>query len=144
MTVALAQRAVALAGIALLAALAALALASLRSEEDARTEPLPEAVPAPDGGWYRGLAGPQDVGDGRRTACGLILTPASKGVAHPVLPCGTKLYIAYGDVSALTQVVSQGPLGTRRQFGLTTALARDLGLRGVRTIRWRFARPRRT
>ena len=140
MSVALAQRAVALAGIALLAALVALALVEVRREPAPKPRALPEPVPAADGGWYQALAAPHDVGDGRRTACGLIMTPASRGVAHPVLPCGTKLFIAYGDVRVLTQVVTRGPLAAGRQFGLTTALARELGLRGVRTIRWRFAR----
>ena len=141
MSAPLAQRLVLLTGIALLAALAALALVEQRSEAEAKQR-LPEAVPAVDGGWYRALAARKSVGDGRRTACGLILTPASRGASHPVLPCGAKLYIAYGDVRVLTQVMDRGPVSPRQQFGLTPALARDLGLRGVRTIRWRFARGR--
>ena len=140
MAAALVQRVVALAGIALLAALVAIALAS--RGEGAEPPRLPEAVPAPDGGWYRALAAPQAAGDGRQNACGLVLTPASKGVAHPVLPCGVKVYIALGDVRVLTQVMDARPIGARAPFGLTPALARQLGMQGIRVIRWRFARAR--
>ena len=138
----LAERAVALAGVALLGAMLALAIAYAQRERPQRPR-LPEAVPATGGGWYTALAAPQELGDGRRrSACGLELTPSLRGVAHPVLPCGTKLYVAGRDVHVLTQVVARRPEGSGPQFGLTAALARDLGVRGVGRIRWRFARAR--
>lgn len=141
MSPALAQRAVALAGVALLAAVIALALTGVRDGEGKAERPLPTPVPAADGGWYRALAAPRREPDGRArpTACGLVLGPSARGVAHPVLPCGAKLFIAYGDLVVLTQVVARGPSISGPQFALTSALARRLGVRGVRTIRWRFA-----
>jgi hypothetical protein len=136
---ALAQREVALAGIALLAAMTALALASPRL--GATGERLPQAVPAPGGGWYTALAAAQPATEvARRTACGHILDLTSVGVSHPVLPCGAKLWLAYGDSRVLTQVIDRGPLVPGREFGLTPELARQLGLRGTQRLRWRFAR----
>jgi hypothetical protein len=136
---ALAQREVALAGIALLAVTSALALASPRLGSD--SDALPQAVPAPGGGWYTALAASQAETDlARRTACGHIVDVASVGVAHPVLPCGAKLWLAYDDKEVLTQVIDRGPLVPGREFGLTPELARALGVEGTQRIRWRFAR----
>ena len=101
---------------------------------------LPRSVPAADGGWYQALAVARDTRGGRRqTACGHIVEPATMGVAHPVLPCGAKIFVAYGDVAALTQVVDRGPSRPGRTFELTAALAMELGLEGVQPVRWRFA-----
>jgi hypothetical protein len=61
-------------------------------------------------------------------------------VAHPVLPCGTKLFLAYGDQEVLTEVVDRGSGAPGRVFDVTQPLARRLGLSGVQTVRWRFAR----
>lgn len=139
MNLALAQREVALAGIALLAATTALALASPRLA--ASNDRLPQAVPAPGGGWYTALAAPQPDSElARRTACGHILDLSSVGVAHPVLPCGAKLWLTYGDKQVLTQVIDRGPLVPGREFGLTQELAKELGVHGTQRIRWRFAR----
>lgn len=138
---ALAQREVVLAGIALLAAITALALASARagSSEGRR---LPEPVPAPGGGWYKALAAAGGESfSGRRTACGHLLQPDAIGVAHPVLPCGAKIFISYNDREVLTQVIDRGPFVPGREFDLTRRLARELGLRGTQPILWRFARP---
>jgi hypothetical protein len=136
---ALAQREVALAGIALLAAMTALALAA--PHLGASEERLPQAVPAPGGGWYTALAASQpDAELARRTACGHILDLTSVGVAHPVLPCGAKLWLAYRDKEVLTQVIDRGPLVPGREFGLTPELARELGVEGTQRLKWRFAR----
>jgi hypothetical protein len=62
------------------------------------------------------------------------------GVAHPVLPCDTKLYIAYGERQVLTQVLGPGPRVPGHEFELTRALARRLGLSGTQPVRWRYAR----
>lgn len=140
MSPALAQREVGLAGIALLAAITAVALASARlgGSEDRR---LPEPVPAPGGGWYKALAAAEGESfSGRRTACGHVLEPSSIGVAHPVLPCGAKIFISYKDRKVLTQVIDRGPFVPGRDFDLTRRLARELGLRGTQPIAWRFAR----
>jgi rare lipoprotein A (peptidoglycan hydrolase) len=137
---ALAQREVALAGVALLAAITALALA--QSELTGAASPrLPKPVPAPGGGWYEALAAAEGESfGGRRTACGHRLTRRSIGVAHPVLPCGAKLFISYGDKMVLTQVIDRGPFVPGREFDFTRELARRVGLRGTQPIRWRFAR----
>jgi hypothetical protein len=58
-----------------------------------------------------------------------------------VLVCGAKIYIGHGNTEMLTQVVARGPGSSSVQFGLTEALARELGVRGRTTIRWRFAQP---
>jgi hypothetical protein len=133
------QRAVALVGAALLAALLALAVAD-RTGSSPSAEGLPEAVGAPGGDWYGALAG---VGRGalpRESACGYRLTAKTLGVAHPVLPCGAKVYVAFGGKRALTQVVDRGPAAPGRELDLTPALAKLLGLHGIRRVDWAFAR----
>lgn len=132
------QRAVALGTVALLCAVGALALVEQRAA-DPDGPVLPAAVPRPGGGWYEALAAPR-VADARgsRTACGFIIRARTAGVAHPVLRCGAKIYVAFGSNEVLTQVVSRGtPSGT--QFAVTQPLARMLGLRSTDIVRWRFA-----
>jgi hypothetical protein len=140
---ALAQRAILLGAAALLAVVAALAIAEQRSGA-VSAEDLPTAVPAPDGGWYEARAGPESRrAYGRPSACGKVLERETLGVSHPVLVCGTKIYIGRGRTVMLTQVVARGPGSAAVQFGLTEALARELGVRGRTKIRWRFAAPNR-
>jgi hypothetical protein len=133
------QRVLALAAIALLSGVAIFAgrgLAERSSEQD-----LPAAVPAPDGGWYEGLAaarGDAFAADGQ-TDCGHILLPGTMGVAHPVLPCDAKLYIKFGNSEVLTQVLAHGPRVAGHDFQLTPALAAQLGLQGTRPIEWRYS-----
>jgi hypothetical protein len=137
---ALAQRLAVLAGIALLAAIIALAL----SHEDAPgAQYLPASIPAPGGGWFSTLAsshGPSFGRVHRDKACGHVVGPSSLGVAHPVLPCETKLYLSYGDRRALTQVIARGVGAAGREFEVSPALARALGLSGTQLIKWRYAR----
>lgn len=139
MTLAVVQRTVALAAVALLAAVGALALTGGGSGSTvAETGPRP--VPAPDGGWYTALAGSRgQAGDAERTTCRRILTGRSLGVSHPTLPCGTKLYVAYGSLEVFTEVIDTRLKEQGRQFELTEALAQRLGLEGTQQIRWRFA-----
>jgi hypothetical protein len=103
---------------------------------------LPESIPAPDGGWYhaRAAATGRDLSPGATTACGQRVMGSTIGIAHPVLPCGVKLYIGHDDAEVLTQVIGRGPEAQNVQFGLTDALARALGVDGRQTIRWRYAR----
>ncbi len=139
-TAAVAQRVLVLGGIALLAGVGILAARSLA--EPSAGPPLPEAVPAPGGGWYDALAsarGRAFAGD-RRTRCGHFVSRRTMGVAHPVLPCDTKLYITYAGREVLTQVLAPGPRVPGHDFELTPALARRLSLRGTQPIRWRYAR----
>lgn len=134
----LVQRVLVLAGLALVGGIAAVG-AIERSEDDG--DSLPEAVEAPGGGWYEALAVPRrGAARGGRSGCGYKLMPKTTGVGHPVLPCGTRIYVAYGDVEALTQVLARGSAAPRSQFVVTTALARKLGLASTDLIRWRYAR----
>jgi len=137
----LAQREVGIAAVALLAIVLSLALGAQRGDSSAG-ERLPEAIPAPDGGWYhaRAAATGRDLTPGATTACGQRVMGSTIGIAHPVLPCGVKLYIGHDDAEVLTQVIGRGPEATNVQFGLTDALARTLGIDGRETIRWRYAR----
>lgn len=139
MSPALAQRAILLGAVTLLGAVVALAVG--HRVGDARgARDLPRAVPAPGGGWYRALAGPESPrAYGRPTACGHVLERETLGVSHPVLVCGAKIYVARGETVVLTQVLARGPANSNVQFGLTEALARKLGVRDRTTIRWRFA-----
>ena len=141
MSVALAQRAILLAGVSLLAIVVALAIGEQRSGAVDSSD-LPAAVPAPGGGWYEALAGLESPrAYGRPTACGQVLERETLGVSHPVLVCGAKIYIGHGRKVMLTQVVARGPGSAAAQFGLTEASARELGVRGRAAIRWRFASP---
>jgi hypothetical protein len=132
------QRAVALAAAALLAGVVAVAVARPDSPHQ-RTDSLPEPVGTPGGGWYEALAGVSGGGFPRRSACGYRLTRKTLGVAHPVLPCGARLYILYGSRQVLTQVVDRGPAGPGRELDLTPALARVLHVRGIRRVQWAYA-----
>ncbi|HXH88944.1 MAG TPA: hypothetical protein VNI55_10110 [Gaiellaceae bacterium] len=133
------QRTLALAAIALLASLGALALASADGEA-VRASTGPRPVPTADGGWYTALAGSRGAPrDAERTTCRQVLTGRSLGVSHPVLPCGAKLFIAYGDSEVLTEVIDSRLKRPGRQFELTETLAQRLGIEGTQQIRWRFA-----
>ncbi len=133
------QRAVVLAAVALLAALGALALAA-NQDDEGETATGPQPVPTADGGWYTALAGSRGAPrDAERTTCQLILTRRSLGVSHPVLPCGAKIYLAYGDRELLTAVIDSRLKKPGRQFELTESLATRLGIEGTQEIRWRFA-----
>ncbi|HUZ82513.1 MAG TPA: septal ring lytic transglycosylase RlpA family protein [Gaiellaceae bacterium] len=129
----LAVREVALAGLALLAATSSLAVT-------AQTRDRHNVGPQPEGS-YVALAGSSGPGAfGRSTACGGILTADTEGVAHPTLPCGARIFITFQGKTVLTQVVDRGPYVPGRQFDLTDALARRLGLQGVQVIHWSYAR----
>ena len=133
------QRQVALAAVALLALVAALAVDALAQEEPQR-QALPQSVPTPDGGWYQAVAAPYRFkANVKRTACGHNARPNTVGLAHPVLPCGTKIFIAYGDSEVLTQVIDRGTLLPGREFEVTAPLGRLIGLETADQIRWRYA-----
>jgi hypothetical protein len=135
---ALAQREVALAGVALLAAVVALALASPRHAD---TSGHLKPVLVPGGGWYSALAGARTVDYGTRTNCGVLLRPSTRGVVDSVLPCNVKLFVSFGDSDRiLTQVIARRPVVPGRRFDLTPALAEDLGIHGIERIKWVYPR----
>ncbi len=140
MPAAVAQRLLALAAVAFAGVVGALAIVEQRSGGDS-TAAAPTGAVAPGGGWYSALAGSRGVaGDAEKTSCGLVLTAESLGVTHPVLPCGAKILIRFGDDTALTDVIDNKLKSTGRQFELTDLLARNLGLDGTQEVDWRFAR----
>ena len=124
-------RAAALAAIALLGVAIALAVA--------HQKPHKAALPAPAGQWYTALAAPYTPSKPKQGACGVVIGPKTAGVAHPVLPCGTKIYIEFDGRQVLTQVIDRGHTAPGRTFDVTQALAKIIGLQGAQTIRWRFA-----
>jgi hypothetical protein len=133
---ALAQRQLALAGVALLALVAAVVLVQhARDEPSAGTGPPAVAIE-----WTRALAAPYSFPAGADlTACGQQAGAGTLGVAHPVLPCGAKVVIRFAGQDVLTQVVDRGAGLPGREFDLTPALAKRIGLSGVQPIEWRFA-----
>jgi rare lipoprotein A (peptidoglycan hydrolase) len=124
-------RAAALAGVALVGI--AIALAVSHRTHDKST------LPAPAGQWYTALAAPYTPSKPKKGACGVVIGPDTPGVAHPVLPCGVKLYLQFNGREVLTQVIDRGHTAPGRVFDVTEAVAKLLGLQGTQTIRWRFA-----
>ena len=141
MTPTFVRRAVWLVGICFVAAIAAVAIT--RRDDDSSKKNLPSAVPVPgtENGYYTGRAAPYSPSAGRpRTACGQPFTDKTQGVAHPVLPCGVRVYIRFHGKAVLTQVIDRGPTLPGRDCDITKALANRLGLHGPQTIQWRFAK----
>lgn len=131
----LAQRALGLAAVTLLAAVIPLSLTH-RNLGRAGAGNLPDAV-----GGGVALTAPYGPSKGeRRTSCGLVFTKNLPGIAHPVLPCGVKLYLSYQGRRTLTQVVDRGPKVPGRTFDVTIATARALHLHGTQRIHWAYAR----
>ena len=137
MSPSLAVRLLGLAGVALVAGVIALAVTRAHSDSDAPA--LPEAAPAPGGGWFEALAVPARApARPRATKCGFRLTAKTLGVAHPVLPCGAQIYVEFGNTRVLTRVIARGT-GTQSEFALTQPLADEIGLHSRQQIKWRFA-----
>ncbi len=140
MTPALVQRAVWLVGICFVAAIAAVAITR---RGDGKDDNLPSAVAVPGtkNGYYTARAAPYGpTASHPRTACGQPFLKTTEGVAHPVLPCGVRVYIRFHGREVLTQVIDRGPNVPGRDFDLTKALANRLDLHGAQTIHWRFAK----
>jgi rare lipoprotein A (peptidoglycan hydrolase) len=136
----LVQRVAALAAVAVLALAVGLAVGTVtgRADDDAATT---TAEAAPAGDWYVALAAPYAFEEGAKTtACGIAVGPRTMGVSHPVLPCGAKIIVEYGDTRVLTQVIDRGPEVPGRSFDLSRPLAKRLALQGIQRIRWQFAR----
>ena len=132
----IAQRELVLATVALVAVLVALALNPIGRSSAGEEDDTPVAV----GEWRATAAGTYRLDPAnRQTACGYPSTDETLGVAHPVLPCGAKIVIAYDDHEVLTEVVDRGTGVPGREFELTAPLAARLGLRGVQPIRWAYA-----
>ena len=127
---------------ALLLGLGTAAALERHHDRVARQAP-PGAEVAAGSRWFDALAASRGpAGDAERTTCGLILTQDSLGVTEPVLPCGAKILIRFGDRTYLTEVIDNRLKEGGRQFELTEALAQEVGLDGTQKIQWRFASPR--
>jgi len=136
LTPSVAQRGIAAVAVLLLAALVGLAIAS-RFRDSSSGPTLPARV----GNWYQARAAPLRADlEGTTTACGVQLEQQTMGIADPVLPCGAKIYIGYGDEDVLTQVIGTGPGPAGTRFGLTPALAQSLGIERSVTVRWSYPR----
>jgi hypothetical protein len=131
------QRLVLLAGVALLAAVSAVAVIQQRATDPGAAALTSAPAPA---GWNTAFAGSRGAsGDAQRTTCGQVLAPESLGVTHPVLPCGAKVVLRYGDTQVLTEVIDNALVEPGRQLEVTEALASTLGLDGTVELEWRFA-----
>jgi hypothetical protein len=131
------QRLVVLAAAAFLGGAAAVAVIAQREPGSAPASFGSARAPA---GWNRAFAGSRGgVGDAQRTTCGHVLTARSRGVTHPVLPCGAKIVLRRGDVQVLTEVIDNKLVEPGRQLEVTEEVARMLGLDGTEEIDWRFA-----
>ena len=127
-------RAAILAAVALVAIALTVALLQ-HSKSDSAT------LPAAAGDWYTATAAPYTPStQHKKSACGVVIDATTVGVAHPVLPCGVKLYVEYKGKQVLTQVIDRGHTVPGREFDLTEALAKLLRMQGTQTIQWRFAR----
>ncbi len=134
---ALAQRLAALAAVALLAAVAAMAIVAQRGTNESAAALTSAPAPA---GWNIAFAGSRGAtGDAQRTTCGQVLAPQSLGVTHPVLPCGAKVILRYGNKQVLSEVIDNTLAEPGRQLEVTDALAKKLGIDGTVEMQWRFA-----
>ena len=133
----LAQRLTVLAAVALLAAVSAMAIVAQRGTNEGAAALTSAPAPA---GWNIAFAGSRGAtGDAQRTTCGQVLAPESLGVTHPVLPCGAKVILRYGDEQVLTEVIDNALVEPGRQLEVTDALATMLGIEGTVELEWRFA-----
>ena len=130
----LAERQLVLGAVALLAVAVSLAVTA-RHQAGLRAALLP-----PSQGSYTALVGSSGAKEvGQETACGVVVGARTMGIASPVLPCGVRLYLSFRGRHVLAPVIGRGPSGPGREFDLTQALARQLGIAGVRRVRWSYA-----
>jgi hypothetical protein len=130
-----------LAAIALVALLVTFEVAHKLGDNSSSSGSRIPAKPAPGSSWNTVRAGILELSEkGKQTACGVTIEPKTYGVAHPSLPCGARIFIAYGHTQVLTEVLERGPYVPGRGLDLTPALAARLGIDAVTDVRWRFAR----
>ena len=133
MNAALARRLAALAAVALVGTLGVIALSRIGDDSDAAPAPPAAAVE-----WTSASVAVFEP-TSTPTSCGVPVTPQTPGIAHPVLPCGAKLVLEYKGRQAEADVVERGPVDAGRAFELSPALAKQLGVAGNATVRWRYA-----
>jgi hypothetical protein len=94
---------------------------------------LKRTMPKSVATWY----GPGLYGNG--TACGGTLRPATLGVAHRTLPCGTKVTFSYRGNFVRTRVIDRGPYANGADWDLTEAVAEALDFEDVGVDKVRVA-----
>jgi hypothetical protein len=119
-----------------------IAVAVAQQNESTARASGPQPAVGQGTGWSSAVAGVARAypARGRRSHCGWLLRPTTLGVVHPVLPCGTKMFVELHGKRVFTEVVDRGPVPSREDFDLTVALAARLGLAGTDDVRWAFAR----
>ena len=96
------------------------------------------SLPPGAGPWHSALAASFSPLDS--TACGVTVGPQTVGVGHPVLPCGVRLYVRFGDRTVLTTVIDRGHVPSGRELNLTPKLAELLRVQGTQRVEWQFTR----
>jgi rare lipoprotein A (peptidoglycan hydrolase) len=76
---------------------------------------------------------------GNHTACGEVLRPATIGVAHRTLPCGTTVKLLYHGHALLTTVIDRGPYTPGNSFDLTNGARLALHFSGADRVRYAVA-----
>ena len=125
-----ARRVASLAAVAVLA----VAIAIYVGHRNGHHSSLPEGA----GPWTTALAAP--FAKPGRTACGVVMRRSTVGVGHPVLPCGVRIYVRFGNRTVLTTVIDRGDVPPGRELNLTPKLAELLGVQGTQAVQWRFTR----
>ena len=134
------ERQLALAGVALVATLGSLAL---DGESAAEPRPRAQRAPTPGSDWYEASVATSRPRYGQLTACGITLTRRTRGITHPLLPCGARVVVARRGREVETRVIDRGPFGKAYDFTLTPALASELAVTRVDAVRWRFSTGKR-
>ena len=129
----LAQRQVVLAAVTTLAVAVSLAFTTHHGHH--RTV---SRLPPPHGSYTALAAASGESALGYRTSCGVLVGDATMGIGSPVLPCGARLYLTFRNRHVLASVIDQANQ-SGASFLLTHALARKLGVTGVRRLRWSYA-----
>ncbi|MFL5907878.1 MAG: septal ring lytic transglycosylase RlpA family protein [Solirubrobacterales bacterium] len=68
---------------------------------------------------------------GKTTACGVLLTPSTVGVAHRRLPCGTQVTFSYNGLSITATVIDRGPFRKGYTWDMTKKTAKRVGFLAV-------------
>jgi len=72
---------------------------------------------------------------GNRTACGKILRPHTRGIAHRSLPCGKAVPIYHNGRIGIFRVIDRGPYTDGVALDLTARSARRVGMRTTSSVR---------
>jgi rare lipoprotein A (peptidoglycan hydrolase) len=72
---------------------------------------------------------------GNRTACGKVLRPHTRGIAHRSLPCGKAVPIYHNGRIGIFRVIDRGPYTDGVALDLTARSARRVGMRSTSAVR---------